>query len=76
LKNHKRVHIPPTKKDKTSTWRCRICIWKNIKKEMRFVCEHCSIPLHLEGCYTRYHTLKHYWRCAQNFIFLSLIVFS
>jgi hypothetical protein len=37
LKNHKLVHIPPTKKDKTPTRRCRVCIRKNIKKETRFV---------------------------------------
>ena len=60
LKNHKLVHIPPTKKDKTPTRRCRVCIRKNIKKETRFVCAHCGVPLHPEGCYTQYHTLKHY----------------
>jgi len=28
-----------------------------------------------EGCYTRYHTLKHYLRYVLNFKSLSLIVF-
>jgi hypothetical protein len=60
LENHKPVHIPPTKKAKTPTRRCRVCIRKNIKKETIFVCTHCGIPLHPEGCYTQYHTLKHY----------------
>jgi 5-methylcytosine-specific restriction endonuclease McrA len=60
LKNHKLLHIPPTKKNKPRTWRCRVCIQKNIKKEARFVCAHCGVPLHTEGCYTRYHTMKHY----------------
>jgi 5-methylcytosine-specific restriction endonuclease McrA len=54
------VHIPPTKNDKTLTWRCWVCIRKNIKNETRFVCAHCGVPFHPEGCYTRYHTLKHY----------------
>jgi hypothetical protein len=51
LKDHKLVHIPPTKKDKTPTPNCRVCIRRNIKKEMRFVCAHCGVPLHSEGCY-------------------------
>jgi hypothetical protein len=60
LNNHKLVHIPPTKKDKTPTRKCRVCVRKNIKKETRFLCVQCGVPLHPEGCYTRYHTLKHY----------------
>ena len=28
-----------------------------------------------EGCYTRYHTLKHYWTYVLNFKSLSRIVF-
>jgi hypothetical protein len=60
FKNHKLVHIPHTKKDETPTRRCRVCIQKNIKKETRFVFAHCGVPLRPEGCYIRYHILKHY----------------
>ena len=60
LKNHQLVHIPPTKIDKTPTRKCRVCVQKNIKKETRFLCTQCSVHLHPEGCYTSYHTLKHY----------------
>jgi hypothetical protein len=60
LKNHKLVHIPPTKNDKTPTRKCRVCVRKNVKKETRFLCAQCGVPLHPEGCYTRYQTLKHY----------------
>ena len=60
LKNHKLVHIPPTKNDKTPTRKCRVCVQKNIKKETRFLCAQCGVPLHPEGCYKRYHTLKLY----------------
>jgi len=60
LKNHKLVHIPPTKNDKMPTRKCRVCVRKNIKKETRFLCAQCGVPLHPEGCYTQYHTLKHY----------------
>jgi len=60
LKNHKLVHILPTKNDKTATRKCRVCVRKNIKKATRFLCAQCGVPLHPEGCYTRYHMLKHY----------------
>ena len=60
LKNHKLVHIPPTKNDKTPTRKCQVCVQKIIKKETRFLCTQCGVPLHSEGCYTQYHTLKHY----------------
>ena len=59
LKNHKLVHIPPTKNDKTPTQKWRVCVQKNIKKETRLLSAECGVPLHPEGCYTRYHTLKH-----------------
>ena len=59
LKNHKLVHIPPTKNDKTPTQKCRVCVRKNIKKETRFFCAQCGVPLQPEDCYTQYHTLKH-----------------
>jgi len=52
LKNHKLVHILPTKNDKMPTRKCRVCVRKNIKKETRFLCAQCGVPLHPEGCYT------------------------
>ena len=30
LKNHKLVHIPPTKNDKKPTWKCRVCVCEKI----------------------------------------------
>jgi hypothetical protein len=60
MKTHKFVHIPPTKKDRTPTQRCCVCTQKNIKKETNFFYTQCDIPLHPEGCYSRYHTLKLY----------------
>jgi hypothetical protein len=56
-KNHKLVHISPTKNDKTPTRKCRVCVQKNIKKETRILCAQCGVPLHPEGCYTQYHTV-------------------
>ena len=75
LKNHKLVHIPPIKSDKTTTWKCQECVRKNIKKETIFLCAQCGVPLHPEGCYTRYHTLKHDWGYVLKLKSLSHIVF-
>jgi len=60
LKNHKLVHIPPTKNDKTPTQKCRGCVQKISRKKLDFSVLKCGVPLHPEDCYTRYHTLKHY----------------
>jgi hypothetical protein len=47
--------------NKTPTRCCqRVCMQKNIKLGTLFVCAWCGVPLHPEGCYTRYHTLKLY----------------
>ena len=48
LENHKLVHIPPTKNDKTPTRKMSsVCVCeKNIKKETRFLCAQCGVPLH------------------------------
>ena len=50
LKNRQLVHIPPTKNDKTSTRKCWVCVRNNIKKETRFLCAQCDVPLHPQGC--------------------------
>jgi hypothetical protein len=60
LKKHKLIHTAPTNNDKTPTRKCQVCVRKNIKKETRFLCVRCGVPLHPEDCYTRYHMLKHY----------------
>jgi len=60
LKHHQLIHIPPTKYDKMPTQKCRVCVRNNIKKETRFFCAQCGVPLHPQGCYTRYHMLQHY----------------
>jgi len=57
------------------TRKYRVCVRKNIKKETRFLCAQCGVPLHPEGSYTRYQTLKRYWRYVLNFKSLSHIVF-
>ena len=75
LKNHKLVHIPPTKIDKTPTRKRWVCVRKSMKKESRFLCAQCGVPLHPEGWYTWYRMMKHYWRYVLNFKSLSHTVF-
>ena len=60
-KNHKMVHIPPTKNDKTPhvSVECVCVCAKKYQYETRFLCAQCAVPLHPEGCYIRYHMLKH-----------------
>jgi hypothetical protein len=58
LKNHKLVNILHIKNDKTPNTKMSNVRAKYIKKETRFLCAQCGVPLHPEGCYTRYHTLK------------------
>jgi hypothetical protein len=72
LKNHKLVHIPPTKKDKTPTRRCRVCIQKNIKKETRFfLCTlQCSSPAR-RVLHTISHTETLLKVCSKFQIFIS-----
>jgi len=44
------------------------------RKKLDFAVQ-CGVPLHPEGSYTRYHTVKHYWRYGLNFKLLFHIVF-
>ena len=50
LKNHKLVHIPPTKNDRTPTQKCRVCGEKISRKKLDFSVQ-CGVPLHPEGSY-------------------------
>ena len=60
IERHILKYLPPTKKDKTPTRKCRVCIRKNIRKETRYYCSLCGIPMHNRSCYIRYHTLVDY----------------
>ena len=60
LKNHKLVHIPPTKMIKRQHKNVEGVCKKISRKKLDFSVLKCGVPLHPEDCYTRYHTLKHY----------------
>ena len=44
---------------------------KNIKKETRFLCAQCSVPLHPEGCYTISHAETLLKVCSKFQVFIS-----
>ena len=76
LKNHKLVHIPPTKIDRTPTRKCRVCGRKNIKKETRFLCSiWCSSASRgLLHTISHAETLLKAWPKFQAFISYSFCV--
>lgn len=39
---------------------CRVCAAHKKRKETRYICSFCTVPLHKGECFERYHTLKHY----------------
>jgi hypothetical protein len=59
LKNHKLAHIPPRKMIKRQHENVE-CLDEKISRKKLDFCVHCGVPLHLEGAYTRFNTLKHY----------------
>jgi len=48
-----------------------VCVQKNIKKETRFLCAQCGVPLHPEDCYTQYHTETLLKVCSKFQVFIS-----
>ena len=79
LKNHKLVHIPPTKNDRMPMRKFRVCGRKNIKKETRFLCSvWCSsASRRLLHMISHAETLLKVWPKFQAFISYSfcLIIF-
>lgn len=39
---------------------CRVCSAKKLRKETRYICAFCKVPLHKGTCFTQYHTRKKY----------------
>lgn len=64
LKRHTIIPIPATKKKKNAQRRCRVCAKKYIRKDTRYMCKECGVPLHIAepNCFTIYHTKAVYWR--------------
>jgi len=40
--------------------RCHVCAAHKQRRETRYICKFCLVPLHKGECFQRYHTLKHY----------------
>ncbi|KAJ8938228.1 hypothetical protein NQ314_011557 [Rhamnusium bicolor] len=51
--------VPPTEKKKEAQKRCT-CAKMGHRKDTRYMCAECNVPLCLINCFERYHTVKHY----------------
>jgi hypothetical protein len=60
LSKHHLVPIVGKGTKKYHTRRCRVCASKKLRKETRYVCSTCGVPLHKGKCFMEYHTKKHY----------------
>ena len=40
--------------------KCHACDAHKERRETRYICKFCSVPLHKGECFQRYHTLNHY----------------
>ena len=41
-------------------WRCHVCAAHQKRRETRYICKFCLVPLHKGERFQRYHTPKHY----------------
>lgn len=59
LGGHKKHHlelIPGTNKTPNPQKRCRICYRADIRKDTRYRCKECNVPLDVERCFALYHS--------------------
>ena len=59
LGRHELVQIPVSGKTLRPQKRCRVCSHAGVRRETRFVCKECNVPMHSE-CFHKYHTKKCY----------------
>ncbi|KAJ8877032.1 hypothetical protein PR048_021484 [Dryococelus australis] len=60
VKNHSLVKIPQVGKRTNTLRQCRVCSVKDSEpKRISFVCSSCNNPLCPDGCFSRYHSVKH-----------------
>ncbi|XP_063060042.1 piggyBac transposable element-derived protein 4-like isoform X2 [Engraulis encrasicolus] len=60
LRRHKLENLPPTNNRAKPGRRCRVCFRKGLRRETKFWCVGCSVPLHPGDCFTDYHTKQNY----------------
>ncbi|XP_059531352.1 piggyBac transposable element-derived protein 4-like isoform X1 [Myotis daubentonii] len=60
MKQHIPVPIPSSNKKKYPTKVCRVCKRNGKRRETRYICQLCLVPLHITQCFTKYHTLRRY----------------
>lgn len=57
---HFPLQIPPTACKQFPTKPCKVCTKHKKRAEVRWMCEKCKVPLHLEQCFKDYHTKVEY----------------
>ena len=60
MRKHTLEPIAATAKKKWPSRKCRVCVKHGERKETRYICSTCHIPLHKGDCFTRYHTTQNY----------------
>ena len=55
-KRHHIERIPDTEKVYKPQKRCRVCYRKGSRKETRYLCKECNVPLCLGKCFENYHS--------------------
>ena len=60
MRNHTLEPIAATAKKKFPSRKCRVRVKHGERKETRYVCSTCHVPLHKGDCFTRYHTTENY----------------
>ncbi len=60
MRNHTLEPIAATAKKKFPSRKCRVCVKHGERKETRYICSACHVPLHKGHCFTRYHTTQSY----------------
>lgn len=71
--------IPSTAQKKFTTKRCVVCTKNKRRRESRYMCPTCNVPLCIVPCFEIYHTKKHFQKmyCIQNvFFYITIFVFG
>ncbi|XP_069702803.1 uncharacterized protein [Periplaneta americana] len=60
MSDHKLEAIIRVGKKKYPQKPCRVCAVHKLRKDTRYICSFCKVPLHKGQCFERYHTVKKY----------------
>lgn len=60
IKRHRPEPIMGNGKKRYPQKRCKVCSAHKLRKDTRYICGFCKVPLHRGSCFERYHTRKRY----------------